>query len=201
MGARALWVVLLVFGWSRPLMAQADDSGRTEQLRHQVEGRFAERVREQLQLSDDQMNRLRGTARTYGARRRELAGRERDIRAALAEQLRPGVAADQDSVSRLTDELVAIRGAQARTLEEENRDMAEYLTPVQRSQLFVMRERLIRRAREIRQERGESGADGRRWGGREDPGRADPGRVDPGRRGGGDARPRGRRANPDRPRP
>jgi hypothetical protein len=182
-------------------MAQADDSGRTEQLRHQVEGRFAERVREQLQLSDDQMNRLRGTARTYGARRRELAGRERDIRAALAEQLRPGVAADQDSVSRLTDELVAIRGAQARTLEEENRDMAEYLTPVQRSQLFVMRERLIRRAREIRQERGESGADGRRWGGREDPGRADPGRVDPGRRGGGDARPRGRRANPDRPRP
>ena len=196
MRARALWVVLLVIGWSRPLLAQAVDSGRTEQLRHQVEGRFAERVREQLQLSDDQMNRLRGTARTYGARRRELAGREREIRTALAEQLRPGVAADQDSVSRLTDALVEIRDEQVHTLQDENREMAEYLTPVQRSQLFVMRERLIRRAREIRQERGESGADTRRWGGR-----GDPGRVDPRRPGDADSRPRGRRAGPDRTRP
>ena len=196
MRARVLWVLLLALGGSRPLMAQVDDSGRTEQLRHRVEGRFAERVREQLQLSDDQMNRLRGTARTYGARRRELAGREREIRTALAEQLRPGVAADQDSVSRLTDALVEIRDEQVHTLQDENREMAEYLTPVQRSQLFVMRERLIRRAREIRQERGESGADARRWGGR-----GDPGRVDPGRPGGADSRPRGRRAGPDRTRP
>lgn len=191
MRARVLWLSLLAVGLVRPLVAQGGDSERTEQLRHQVEGRFAERVREQLKLSDDQMNRLRGTARTYGARRRELAGRDREIRAALAEQLRPGVAADQDSVSRLTDALVAIRDDQVHALQDENREMAEYLTPVQRSQLFVMRERLIRRAREIREERGESGAVGRRWGGRGDPGRADD----------GDGRPRGRRARPDRSRP
>jgi hypothetical protein len=191
MRARVLWLSLLAVGLVRPLVAQGGDSERTEQLRHQVEGRFAERVREQLKLSDDQMNRLRGTARTYGARRRELAGRDREIRAALAEQLRPGVAADQDSVSRLTDALVAIRDDQVHALQDENREMAEYLTPVQRSQLFVMRERLIRRAREIREERGESGAVGRRWGGQADPGRADD----------GDGRPRGRRARPDRSRP
>jgi hypothetical protein len=190
MRARVLWLSLIAVGLARPLVAQADDADRTEQLRHRVEGRFAERVREQLQLSDDQMTRLRGTARTYGARRRELAGRERGIRAALAEQLRPGVAADQDSVSRLTDALLELRDAQAHTLQDENREMAEYLTPVQRSQLFVMRERLIRRAREIRQERGESGAAARPWAGR----------VEPGRGGDGDARPRGRRAGPDRPR-
>jgi DNA anti-recombination protein RmuC len=191
MRARVLWLSLLAVGLVRPLVAQGGDSERTEQLRHQVEGRFAERVREQLNLSDDQMNRLRGTARTYGARRRELAGREREIRAALAEQLRPGVAADQDSVSRLTDALVTIRDDQVHTLQDENREMAEYLTPVQRSQLFVMRERLIRRAREIREERGESGAVGRRWGGRADPGRGDD----------GNGRPRGRRARPERSRP
>ena len=191
MRALLLWVPLAVLVLSRPLAGQVDDSQRTGRLRQQVEGRFAERVRDQLQLSDDQMDRLRGTARTYGARRRELAGREREIRAALAEQLRPGVAADQDSVSRLTDDLVAIRAAQASTLRDENREMAEYLTPVQRSQLFVMRERLIRRAREIREERGEGG-DGRRVGGRA---------MDRGRADDGDGRPRGRRARPDRDRP
>lgn len=188
----AVWLALVVLALARPAAAQGGDPRepeRTEQLRQQVEGRFAERVRERLQLSDDQMTRLRGTARTYGTRRRELTGRERDIRAALAEQLRPGVAADQDSVSRLTDALVAIRAAQAQTLRDENRELAEYLTPVQRSQLFVMRERLIRRAREIRQERGDDG-DGRR-GGRVERGRADD----------DDPRPRARRARPERNRP
>lgn len=173
-----------------PLAAQGEDRDeRTEQLRQQVEGRFAERVRERLQLSDDQMTRLRGTTRTYGARRRELAERERGIRGALAEQLRPGVAANQDSVSRLTDALVALRSAHAQTLRDENREMAEYLTPVQRSQLFVMRERLTRRAREIREERRAERGDDR-------PGRAGRGRPDD-----SNERPRARRAGPDRDRP
>jgi hypothetical protein len=189
MRARWLWLSLAALSLARPAAAQGDDSERAGQLRQRVEGRFAERVREQLKLSDDQMLRLRNTARTYGARRRELVGREREIRAALAEQLRPGGAPDQDSVSRLTDALVAIRDAQAHTLQDENREMAEYLTPVQRSQLFVMRERLIRRAREIRQERGESAGDPRGFRGRVDRGRPDD----------GDPRPRGRRARPDRP--
>jgi DNA anti-recombination protein RmuC len=173
-----------------PLRAQHQDEAnpeRAEQLRQQVEGRFAERVKERLQLSDDQMTRLRGTARTYGARRRELTEREREIRGALAEQLRPGIAANQDSVSRLTDALVAIRDSHAHALRDENREMSEYLTPVQRSQLFVMRERLVRRAREIRDEH----HDDRRL----------PGRVERARPGTSDERPRPRRARPSSDRP
>ncbi len=187
------WLAWRVLGLllAPPVRAQEDDPGeprRAEELRQRVEGRFAERVRERLQLSDDQMMRLRGTTRTYGARRRELAEQERGIRRALAQQLRPGVAADQDSVSRLTDALVAIRAAQAHTLRDENREMAEYLTPVQRSQLFGMRERLMRRAQEIRAER-------------RDDRRLVPGRGGPAAQDSGDDRPRARRARPDRSRP
>ncbi len=188
------WLALAVLFLVPPLRAQnqdPDEPRRAEQLRQQVEGRFAERVRERLQLSDDQMTRLRGTARTYAARRRDLADRERGIRAALAEQLRPGVAADQDSVSRLTDALVAIRDSHAHTLRDENREMSQYLTPVQRSQLFVMRERLMRRAREIREERRDERRDERLL-----PGRPDRVRPDDS----GD-RPRARRARPQRDRP
>jgi DNA anti-recombination protein RmuC len=190
---RALqWVGIVALWGVPPMHAQNPDAQgpeRADQLRQQVEGRFAERVKERLQLSDDQMTRLRGTARTYGARRRDLAERERGIRAALAEQLQPGAAADQDSVSRLTDALVAIRDSHAHALRDENRELAEYLTPVQRSQLFVMRERLVRRAREIREERqGEVGPRPPRAGER---GRSDP----------ASERPRARRARPDPGRP
>ncbi len=190
------WLALAAVVLAPPLSAQnrdPDDPQRAEQLRQQVEGRFAERVRERLQLSDDQMTRLRGTARTYAARRRELADRERDIRSALAEQLRPGVAADQDSVSRLTDALVSLRSAHAQALRDENREMSEYLTPLQRSQLFVMRERLMRRAREIREERRDERPDG--WQG---PARGDRARPDDSKE---RPRPRPRRAPPDRSRP
>ena len=188
------WLALAALLAVPPLSAQdePDDSERAEHLRQQVEGRFAERVRERLQLSDDQMTRLRGTVRTYGARRRELVNRERDVRAALADQLRPGVAANQDSVSRLTDDLVSIRSAQAQALRDENQEMSQYLTPVQRSQLFVMRERLMRRAHEIQHER----RDGRREGLRGV-------RRGPGRPGADDSSepPRARRARPHRGRP
>ena len=188
------WLTVAALGLTAPLSAQNQDANepqRAEQLRQQVEGRFAERVKERLQLSDDQMTRLRGTTRTYGARRRELADRERGIRAALAEQLRPGVAANQDSVSRLTDELVAIRDSHAHALRDENREMSEYLTPVQRSQLFVMRERLVRRAREIREERREARGDERRF----------PGRAERARPESSNERPRARRARPEGNRP
>ncbi|HEU5170861.1 MAG TPA: Spy/CpxP family protein refolding chaperone [Gemmatimonadales bacterium] len=186
---RAWWALLTVLVTATAAAAQqesrpADDPARAEQLRQQIEDRFAERVRRQLDLSDEQMTKLRGTARTYGTRRRELGREERDLRAALAEQLRPGVAANQDSVSRITDALVNLRGAYAQTFRDENREMSAYLTPVQRSQLFVMRERLMRRAREIREER---------RGLREEQGRA---REDRGER---RPRPRGQRALRERP--
>ncbi|HET8622236.1 MAG TPA: hypothetical protein VFM14_01610 [Gemmatimonadales bacterium] len=193
MRVNAGWLMVAVLAAVPPLAAQEpDDSERAERLRQQVEGRFAERVKERLRLSDDQMARLRGTARTYGTRRRELVNRERDVRAALSEQLRPGVAANQDSVSRLTDELVSIRSAQAQTLRDENREMSEYLTPVQRSQLFVMRERLMRRAHEIQHERRDDRREEFR-GMRRGPGRA--GADD------SSVRPRARRARPDPGRP
>ena len=196
MRLNAWWLAIVALALVPSVGAQEpDNSPRAEQLRQQVEGRFAERVRERLQLSDDQMTRLRGTTRVYGARRRELVNRERDVRAALAEQLRPGIAANQDSVSRLTDELVSIRSAQAQALRDENQEMSQYLTPVQRSQLFVMRERLMRRAHEIQHERRDERRDGRGdqpRGIRRGPGRAGDDSGD---------RPTARRARPDRGRP
>src|SRR5688572_24334959 len=106
-----LGLVLLLAAAAAPAAAQ-DDGGpgtRAELLRQQIEDRFAARVQEELGLDATQSARLRETASSFAARRRELGQRERLLRRALATQLRPGVAADQDSVGTLTDQLMDVK--------------------------------------------------------------------------------------------
>lgn len=139
------------------LAAQQPDTARrgprAEALRERVRERFAQRVQQELDLSPDQMDRLRTTAATYATERRDLELRQRTLRDALALQLRPGVAASQDSVARLTDSLLALRVRYASSFEAEQAELARYLDPVQRARLWVMRERLLDRARELRHRR------------------------------------------------
>jgi LTXXQ motif family protein len=129
---------------------------RADLLRQRIEERFATRVQEELGLTDDQTTKLRSTAREYAGRRRELEAQERDLRGALAAQLRPGVAADQDRVADLTGKLVDLKVTYAQSFRDEMREQSKYLTPVQRAQLYVMRERLLQRVQEVRDRRGEA---------------------------------------------
>ena len=154
---RSLWALALIaLTGVASARAQAvgglDNPARGQQLRQRIEDRFAARVKEELGLTGEQLTKLRATSRTYGGRRRDLEARERALRSALADQMRPGVAANQDSVSKLTDGLVDLRASYAQTLRDENEEMAKYLTPVQRSQFLAMRERFLRRVEEIRQQ-------------------------------------------------
>ena len=135
--------------------AQYPDTTRpqAQALRQRIEERFAQRVQEQLALSDEQAAKLRATSQEYGERRRKMEARERDLRVALTGQLRPGVAANEDSVARLTKALVDLRVDYANTWRDEMSALS-YLTPVQRAQLYVMRDRLLQRVQEIRDQRG-----------------------------------------------
>ncbi|MGH7497808.1 MAG: hypothetical protein ACREL3_03040 [Gemmatimonadales bacterium] len=143
-----------------PLLAQdsVPPASRAPLLRRQIEERFAARIQEQLGLTNDQMGRLRATVGKFGGRRRELEGRQVALRRALAMQLRPGTAANKDSVARLTDDLVSGRVAYAETYREELAELRTYLDPVQRAQLLAMRERLLRKAQQFRNQQGDAGA-------------------------------------------
>ena len=118
-----------------------------------IERRFWARVVEDLGLSDEQADRLRTTVREYSLRRRDLERREGELKQALARQLRPGVAADQDSVAKLTDAFLELRVAYAQSFRDEHREVGGYLDPVQQAQLLVVRERLMQRIRQIQQQR------------------------------------------------
>lgn len=134
-----------------PLSAQDEDLPRGA-LRQRFEERFGQQVKQQLGLTDQEAIKLRDVSRTWAERRRALEAEERGLKEALQGQLRPGIAANQDSVARLTQRLLDLKVTYAQTYRDELKDWA-FLTPVQRAQLVVMRERLLQALREARLER------------------------------------------------
>ena len=126
---------------------------RAEQLRAMIEERFAQRVKVELGLTDQQLDKLRTAMRADRDRRLHLRDREVDLRRAMAEQMRPGVAANQDSLSRLQDALVQNHVARAQLEQQSERELAQFLTPVQRARLLQMRQMLMQRIETIRQGR------------------------------------------------
>jgi hypothetical protein len=133
------------------------DPARAEQLRQRIEQRFGERLREELGLSDEQASRLRISLAALAARRRGMEQDERRMRQALAYQLRPGIAANADSVAKLVDALTNHRIAYAQTFRDEMRELSTILNPVQRGQYLMLRDRLMQRAEELRQGRLQQG--------------------------------------------
>jgi hypothetical protein len=90
---------------------------------------------------------------SYAEKRRTLEMEERRLRQALNGQLRPGIAANPDSVTLLVDGISAARVNYAKLIQDEMRELSGVLSPVQRGQLFLMRERLLQRVREMRDAR------------------------------------------------
>lgn len=157
---KLMWVLALL--WAPVLAGQQDstpppDSAERERLQQQIEDRFAQVVQQQLQLNNDQVTKLRGTEERFRTRRREITRRQLTLRFALSGQMCPGCAANPDSVRRLMDGIDANRGELFRMQQEQDREMASYLTPVQRAQYQMLRERLVRRLGEVRRERRQGG--------------------------------------------
>jgi len=155
-----IWALALVtFAAAGPVRAQeptpesVPGRPRLEELRRRVRERYTERIQQELGLTGDQINRLRATTSTFAGRRREMEDHQRELRDALAGQLRPGIAASPDSVARLTDELMALRVRYAESFRSEQAELARYLNPIQRAKLTLLRERLLNRAQEFRRRR------------------------------------------------
>ena len=150
------WMILGVL-LAAPAAAAAQDSlpdpARAERLRQQFEQRWEGRLKEELGLTEDQASKVRGALAGLAARRRGMEQDERRMRQALAAQLRPGVAANSDSVAKLVDALTDHRVAYAQTFKDEMRELSTILNPVQRGEYMMLRDRLMQRAQEIMQNR------------------------------------------------
>lgn len=129
---------------------------RRAQLERQFRERGEQIVRRQLNLSDDQMSRLRAVNGRYDGQRSALLLQERDARVALRNELARGSGADQGRVAQLMSQVRTLQQQRFALQEQEQKDLSGFLTPVQQAQYYGLVAQLRQRARELRAQQGDS---------------------------------------------
>ena len=133
------------------------------QLEDQLRQRMGAMVKQQLQLTDAQANRLQSTNQRIDAKRRPLVQRERQLRGSLRQQLARGANADESAVAAALDELLTVHRRRMELVEAEQRELAGFLSPVQRARYLALQENWRRRIEErLAEDRGSVGQPGRR---------------------------------------
>jgi len=154
--ARSLSAVALI-----TLLATPVHSGNTQVApgrtpgagRQLLEQRFNQRmqelVRRRLQLTDDQMSRLQASNRQFEAQRVALFARESEIRRELRQQMIAGDSANQTRVGELLDQTLRLQRQRLDLVENEQRELAKFLRPVQRARYFGLQNEMRKRMQQL----------------------------------------------------
>ena len=135
--------------------AQRADSGQPApndrvQLRQQVRQAWQRAVRRQLNLNDEQARSLNQVNVKYDRQRAEVFRDERQARLGLKAAMEDTTAADQNArVEQQMNVLVQAQRRRADLFENEQKELAGFLTPLQRARFTVLQERLAAQLQKI----------------------------------------------------
>jgi Spy/CpxP family protein refolding chaperone len=113
-------------------------------------------VRRELQLNDNQMARLQAVNRQFETQRVALFAEERSARQALRAEL-TATNPNQQKVATLLDQLMAVSRRRLDIQANEQRELAKFLTPVQRAKYFGLQNQLRQRLEEVQRRGGQRG--------------------------------------------
>ncbi|MDB4911362.1 MAG: protein of unknown function Spy-related protein [Gemmatimonadetes bacterium] len=152
-----LFAMALVCVLAAPLRAQdaADSSQRP--LVQTLQRRLLVVVQRTLGATDDQMRQLAQVNRKYQEERRALNQKDRQARQTIRTEVLRDSLADQNKVARTMDELVDVQRQRIEIFTREQRDLASFLTPVQRAKYATLQEGLRKKVEQLRQRRQENG--------------------------------------------
>lgn len=132
------------------------------QLQQRVQQRLWQATQRRVGLTDAQMNRLAPIHQRFEAQRRNITREERHTRLALRDALRDSTHADQSRVSGYLDRLVELQHQRSDLLDQEQKELAQFMTPIQRARYTALQEQVRRRVDQLRRQRqaaaGDSGA-------------------------------------------
>ncbi|MFN2398678.1 MAG: hypothetical protein ABR543_08605 [Gemmatimonadaceae bacterium] len=138
-------------------VVHAQEAAPGGERRAQLEQRFRTQVgrvvQKQLGLSDEEARKLGAVNQRYEEQRRTLVQQERDIRLALRQEMRPGEAANQQRVAELIDRMLRVQRQRLDIVEREQKDLSEFLTPVQRARYLGVQEQVRKLMEDLRRRR------------------------------------------------
>jgi protein CpxP len=147
--------LILFFGGAaanaQPVTAAA--KGNRAALEEQFRQRTAKLTQQRLQLTDAQLEQLEQSNALFAPRLNQLAVQERETR----RQLRLEMTSDQPNqqhVSGLLDTALQLQKQRITLVEAEQKDIARFLTPVQRARYIGLQAQFRKRAQELSRQNG-----------------------------------------------
>lgn len=126
---------------------------RRAELQKRFEQRVEAMVRQRLQLTDDQAARLREVASRTEEARRALRRDEILARKSMRDELLAGDNANESRVTELLEQMPRLERRRIDLLEQEQRELARFLSPVQRARYFALQDELRRGMQELQRQR------------------------------------------------
>jgi hypothetical protein len=150
-------VVALVVA-AAALGAQPVTSPVTKATRPALEQQFRERAakvaQDRIGLTDPQMKQLEQSNARFAPRLNQLAAQERETRQQLRQEMTAGGEANQPHVNELLDTSLRLQKQHIALIEEEQKDLARFMTPVQRARYIALQQQFRRRAQELAAQNG-----------------------------------------------
>lgn len=132
--------------------ARADDP-RRDALEKRFQQRLDSIVRQRLGLTDEQHARLREVASRTEAARRSLRREEFMTRTAMRRELLAGDRANEARVAELLDVMPGLERRRLDLLEQEQKELARFLSPLQRARYFALQDELRRGMQDLQRRR------------------------------------------------
>jgi hypothetical protein len=124
-------------------------TGNRPALEQQFRERTAKLAQQRLGLTDPQLEKLERSNARFAPQVRQLAAQERDIRAQLRQEMMAGNSTNQQHVSDLLDASIRLQKQRIAVVESEQRELAGFLTPVQRARYIFLQAQFKKRADEL----------------------------------------------------
>jgi hypothetical protein len=123
--------------------------GNRAALEQQFRERTARLTKQRLGLTDAQLDRLEKTNARFAPQLRQLVMQEREIRRQLRQEMTAGNSANQQHVSDLLDGALRVQKQRIAIVESEQKELAGFLTPVQRARYIALQAQFRKRAEEL----------------------------------------------------
>ena len=119
-------------------------------LERQVQQQLWRLTRQRVGLSDAQMRQLGPVNQRFELRRRQILRAERETRLALRGAVLDSGSADSARVGEQIDRLLQLERQRIDLIQEEQRELAKFMTPVQRAKYMALQEQVRRRMEQMR---------------------------------------------------
>jgi hypothetical protein len=140
--------------YAQPVTAPITTKASRPALEQQFRERVAKLTQNRVGLSDGQMAQLDQSNAHFAPMLTQVAAQEREARQQLRLEMTSGGQPNQQHVSDLLDASLRFQKQRISIIEAEQKDLARFMTPVQRARYIALQQQFRRRAQELDGENG-----------------------------------------------